>query len=232
MLRFMGLQRVRHDWATELNWYYCFLHFRFRVRLLWFVFCSVNMCQNRRWGCQSRIKVLISMLFRNPICGYSEGDSSPLKKRGELSSTCLEIWWWEVFVLFFALPRVLWGLSSLTKDQTHTHCSGSVSINHWTTRGVPRDYYFLNKYLFIYLAAHETFRLHCGMRNLSLWHVGSSALTRDQTQVPCIGSLKSLPLHHQGSPLREYFKINFSFSFSFIGRRVAAALGAWLEWNM
>ena len=176
MLRFMGLQRVRHDWATELNWCYCFLHFRFRVRLLWFVFCSVNMYQNRRWGCQSRIKVLISMLFRNPPCGYSEGDSSPLKKRGELSSTCLEIWWWEVFVLLFALPRGLWGLSSLTKDQTHTHHSGSVSINHWTTRGVPRDYYFLNSiYLFIwqhmrpsdFIVAWGIFR--CGMWGLVPW---------------------------------------------------------------
>ena len=189
------------------------------------------MYQNRRWGCQSRIRVLISVLFRSPTCGYNEGDSSPLRKRGELSSTCLETWWWEVFG-FFALPCGLWGLSSLTKDPTHPHCGRSVSTNHCTTRGVPRDYYFLNKYLFIYLAARETFHLHCGMRNLSLRHVGSSALTRDQTKVPCIGSLKSLPLHHQGSPLREYFKINFSFSFSFIGRRVAAALGAWLEQNM
>ena len=160
------------------------------------------------------------------------GGFFPLQKKGRALLHLLRDLVMRGFWGFFALPCGLWGLSFLTKDQTHTHCSRSVSINHWTTRGVPRDYYFLNKYLFIYLAAHETFHLHCGMRNLSLRHVGSSALTRDQTKVPCIGSLKSMPLHHQGSPLREYFKINFSFSFSFIGRRVAAALGAWLEQNM
>ena len=37
--------------------------------------------------------------------------------------------------------------------------------------------------------------LSCGM------HVGSSSLTRDRTQAPCIGSTESYPLHHQGSPL-------------------------------
>ena len=33
-----------------------------------------------------------------------------------------------------------------------------------------------------------------------LWHVGSSSLTRVQTQVPCIGSSKCQQLDHQGSP--------------------------------
>ena len=62
---------------------------------------------------------------------------------------------------------------------------------------------FLN-YLFIYLAAlgvsHGTRDLRCGMQDLSLWHMGSSSLARDQTQAPCIASMESWPPDHQGSP--------------------------------
>ena len=43
--------------------------------------------------------------------------------------------------------------------------------------------------------------LRCSMRTLSCsMHVGSSSLTRDRTLAPCIGSAKSYPLDHQGSP--------------------------------
>ena len=34
-----------------------------------------------------------------------------------------------------------------------------------------------------------------------LWHVGSSSLTRGQTQAPCNGSSQSRPLDHQGCPM-------------------------------
>ena len=37
--------------------------------------------------------------------------------------------------------------------------------------------------------------LSCGM------HVGSSTPTRNATRAPCIGSVESYPLDHQGSPL-------------------------------
>ena len=63
--------------------------------------------------------------------------------------------------------------------------------------------------------------LRCGMQDLlvaaggllscSMWtlscgmHVGSSSLTRDQTQAPCIGSVESYPLDHQGNPQVELF---------------------------
>ena len=48
--------------------------------------------------------------------------------------------------------------------------------------------------------------LSCGMRTPSCsMHVGSSSLTRDQTGAPCIGSMESYPLGHQGSP--ENFKL-------------------------
>ena len=55
------------------------------------------------------------------------------------------------------------------------------------------SFFLLKKKLFICLrwvlvAALGIFSLHCGMQNLSLWHVGSSSPTRDQTQAPCIGA--------------------------------------------
>ena len=34
-----------------------------------------------------------------------------------------------------------------------------------------------------------------------MWHAGSSSPTRHRTPVPCIGSVESYPLDHQGSPL-------------------------------
>ena len=51
--------------------------------------------------------------------------------------------------------------------------------------------------VFIYLAVlgllveHGNFHLCCGMWDPYLWHVGSSSLTRDGTQAPCIGSVES-----------------------------------------
>ena len=36
--------------------------------------------------------------------------------------------------------------------------------------------------------------------------MGSSSLTRDQTQTPCIGSLESQPLDHQESPREGFLK--------------------------
>ena len=55
----------------------------------------------------------------------------------------------------------------------------------------------------------------CGMRDLpsSLWnvnswlqHVGSSSLSRDLTQVPCILNVESYPLDFQASPVSHFFK--------------------------
>ena len=53
---------------------------------------------------------------------------------------------------------------------------------------------FLKKYFICRLPS-----LSCGLQNFS-WHVGSKSLTRDQTQAPCIGSMGSEPLDHQGRP--------------------------------
>ena len=50
-------------------------------------------------------------------------------------------------------------------------------------------FYFLKSILFIYLVV---LGLSCGMRTLSCsMRVGSSSLTRDRTQAPCMGSAES-----------------------------------------
>ena len=49
---------------------------------------------------------------------------------------------------------------------------------------------------FMYLAV-------CDLQS-SLWHVGSSSLTRDPTQAPCFGSTESQPLDHQRSPWNTF----------------------------
>ena len=56
--------------------------------------------------------------------------------------------------------------------------------------------FIIFKFYFPYLVA---LGLHCGRWDLSLWHVGSSSLTRDGSQTPCTGSSVSSPLDHQGS---------------------------------
>ena len=43
----------------------------------------------------------------------------------------------------------------------------------------------------------------------SLWHAGSSSLTRDKTQAPCIGSTESQPLDHQQSPWNMFETSSF-----------------------
>ena len=48
-------------------------------------------------------------------------------------------------LLFYVLvfwPQGMWDLSSPTRDQTLTPCIGRPSLNHWTTREIPKV--FLN----------------------------------------------------------------------------------------
>ena len=52
---------------------------------------------------------------------------------------------------------------------------------------------------------HRIINLLCDIYHLQLWHVGSNSLTRDLTQVPCIGSLESQSLDHQGIPTLCFF---------------------------
>ena len=46
------------------------------------------------------------------------------------------------------------------------------------------------------------------------WHVGSSSPTRDRSQFPCIGSVESQPLVHQGSPWAAGIFLKFPSSLS------------------
>ena len=59
--------------------------------------------------------------------------------------------------------------------------------------------------------------LSSGMRTLSCsMRVGSSSLTRDWTQAPCIGSAESYPLRHQGGPPGcLFFKFFYYYFFIF-----------------
>ena len=69
---------------------------------------------------------------------------------------------------------------------------------------------FFNIYLFILAVpglSYDTWGLHCSLQTLTCsmqtlscgMHVGFSSPTRDWTQAPCIGSMESYPLDHQGS---------------------------------
>ena len=51
-----------------------------------------------------------------------------------------------------------------------------------------------------YLAVPGVSCVMWDMQDFQLQPLGSSSLTRDQTQAPCIRNVESQPLHHQGSP--------------------------------
>ena len=78
-------------------------------------------------------------------------------------------------------------------------------------------FFLKNIYLLIWL--HQVLvaaggLLSCGMQTLSCsmqtlscsMYMGSSSLTRDGTQAPCIGSVESYTLRHQGSPCISVLK--------------------------
>ena len=67
---------------------------------------------------------------------------------------------------------------------------------------------FFNIYLFG-LRCRMWDLFSCSMWTLSLWHVGSGFLTKDQTQAPCTGSKESQLLDHQRSPFNNFTKVTF-----------------------
>ena len=71
--------------------------------------------------------------------------------------------------------------------------------------------FFKKNFLFIWLRGvlvEEGGLRSCGMQTLSCgMRVESSSLTRDQTLAPCIGSVESYQLRHQGSPSSPLFLI-------------------------
>ena len=69
-------------------------------------------------------------------------------------------------------------------------------------------------YLFVLGLSCSTRDLCCGMRDLLVvtcklsrsMHVGSSSPTRDWTWAPCIRSMESYPLDHEGSPIKLFLQ--------------------------
>ena len=55
-------------------------------------------------------------------------------------------------------------------------------LNQLSTCTCPMHHGSVFDYLFIYVAV---LGLSCSLQDLSLWHAGSSSMTRDQTQAPC-----------------------------------------------
>ena len=67
----------------------------------------------------------------------------------------------------------------------------------------PGQGFFLSFFNVYYLAMQG---LSCSMQDLLVAVCGIYSLTRDRTQAPCIGSMESSPLDHQGSPLAMVLK--------------------------
>ena len=59
--------------------------------------------------------------------------------------------------------------------------------------------------------------------------MGSSSLTRDRTRVPCIGSVVSQLLDHQGSPCNLPLRVSLQQGMSFRSHRTWRYLVLWME---
>ena len=81
-------------------------------------------------------------------------------------------------MVFITQPQHIKGKNIANKSQPNNHIQNNFSY-----------VFFLNIYFYLF-----------GCIESQLWHVGSSSLTRDQTQPPCIRSAESQPLDHQGIP--------------------------------
>ena len=84
-------------------------------------------------------------------------------------------------------------------------CSPSLLRYPTAPENHPSTFLYKKNYIFTWLhqilvTAWEIFTLHCGIQDLQLQHVGSSSQTMDRTQAPCLGSLESYLLDHQGNP--------------------------------
>ena len=78
-----------------------------------------------------------------------------------------------------------------------------------------------------------TWALSCGMRILSCgMHVGSSSLTRDWTRASCIGSMKSYPLCHQGSPIFFLVFVPPSYSWQMCSTWEHLVIVLFSEWKV
>ena len=51
-----------------------------------------------------------------------------------------------VFMFLSFWRRSMWDLSSLTRDGTHTPCTGRRNVNHWATRDIHCYYLLISRF--------------------------------------------------------------------------------------
>ena len=123
-----------------------------------------------------------------------------------------------LFSLFFSSTVI----STILSSSSFICSSASVSLLL-----IPSGVFLKNIYLFIlalpvlsccmqdlHCSMWDLLVVACGFLSCGTWalswgmHAGSSSLTRDWTQAPCIGSAECYPLDHQGSPPSSVFLIS------------------------
>ena len=161
VLQSMGLQRVGHDWATEVNWYYL----------------NVNIANGNRQICDTWNNLATTLgvqgegLIRHLLSGWLQAYGA-VHRTGEvkrkkscfsreadefrfLKSTYLCIWLWQVLVtarrIFLvaacrcfscgmrALSRSMWNLVLWPGIKPRPPSLGMWSISHWTIREIPEN---------------------------------------------------------------------------------------------
>ena len=90
--------------------------------------------------------------------------------------------------------------AKVTPSQPHFLCN----ITPFQLHSKSMFFLFLFLKVFIYsLRLHQVLVVACGLSYGT--HVGSSSPTTDRTWAPCIGSVESYPLDHQGSSPKSMF---------------------------
>ena len=107
VLRFMGLQRVRHDWATELNWNHCWCWLQpWNSKML--APCSKGMTnldsilRSRAITLPTKVRLVNAMVF--PVVMYG-CESWTVKKAVCRRIYAFELWCWRRLL---RVPRTVW----------------------------------------------------------------------------------------------------------------------------
>ena len=99
--------------------------------------------------------------------------------------------------LFYVLvfwSQGMWDLSSLTRDQTCTPCIGRRSLNHWTTREVPRFLFIVCYVMMIFFLSEEILQLQGMLLLSSVWRVRCLSDSRGLRDVESSGWLERADL--------------------------------------
>ena len=116
VLRFMGSQRVGHDWATELNWTELIPPHNILCEGCCFLTQDVSL-----WGTSGALLQVLSSatFFILAVLGFRYGTQAFL-----------------VVCLWAQLPHGMWDLCLPTRDRTCIPCIGRQILNHGATRNV------------------------------------------------------------------------------------------------